>query len=528
MNINNSISKVIIDEETYKFMEEECIKNVNLKIETGGSIFGTIKEGILYITMASGAGNAKKSYAHIRTDSSYQSKMLRKAKNLGYSYLGDYHLHPFGFHNLSDTDLNTITNILKNENNILEDGLFCALLFVYDNQELIIYPFTATLNNKSEMIISKHLFEIINLENLKKTKDILVSEQLNLNNYKIQKPKKWKLYANNLIKNKKILKSLKGFVYPEEKRICISEKGNELKKQIKLKFKSKDNSIFYEKEKIEISYYNTDEFYNRISKLEIIDSVKGKRIAIVGCGSIGSRISLNLLSSGANELYLIDKDTLELENFIRWLAPIDWEKNIGRDKVKVLKEYLNTHFKNTSINTFNNDIVAEQGKINEEFKINNIDLIICSTDNDLSRRIISRISNNLKIPALYVTLSDGADSGQIILTENSLTSCYECFSNQLGQNDFSKQNSALYGRNTSVQGLAIDINTISSIASKIALNILKNGVDDTLNEYFRSNINDLGIMPNLIWFSNQKGWIFEYPFQKVSCIIPKDDNCYCN
>ena len=51
-----------------------------------------------------------------------------------------------------------------------------------------------------------------------------------------------------------------------------------------------------------------------------------KHVAVVGCGSIGSKIALALAMSGVEKLTLIDKKTLSVENIVRHVCPLSSAK----------------------------------------------------------------------------------------------------------------------------------------------------------------------------------------------------------
>lgn len=72
-------------------------------------------------------------------------------------------------------------------------------------------------------------------------------------------------------------------------------------------------------------------------------SIYNKRIAILGCGAVGSKIALHLFRCGIDQITLVDFDTLEPHNLCRH-ALLSTPFNKGRNKAELLKETFNKMF----------------------------------------------------------------------------------------------------------------------------------------------------------------------------------------
>lgn len=76
--------------------------------------------------------------------------------------------------------------------------------------------------------------------------------------------------------------------------------------------------------------------------LQTIQRIESARFLIVGCGGIGSLISLNIAGAGATNITIVDGDTIEESNLNRQFF---WEKkDIGKSKTAKLKETLENRF----------------------------------------------------------------------------------------------------------------------------------------------------------------------------------------
>ena len=107
-----------------------------------------------------------------------------------------------------------------------------------------------------------------------------------------------------------------------------------------------------------------------------------KNILIIGCGGVGSVLANLLIRGGLKKIKLVDFDVVDETNLQR---QIYFEKDVGKLKVKALREYLYQIDSNLDISIF-----AEQLTEKNIFSLTeNIDLIIDCTDNIHTRNIIN-------------------------------------------------------------------------------------------------------------------------------------------
>jgi len=67
------------------------------------------------------------------------------------------------------------------------------------------------------------------------------------------------------------------------------------------------------------------------------DALAQKKVGIVGCGSLGSKIAASLARSGVSKFVLVDEDILKFGNLVRHELDAD---NLGAHKVQALKSRL--------------------------------------------------------------------------------------------------------------------------------------------------------------------------------------------
>lgn len=81
--------------------------------------------------------------------------------------------------------------------------------------------------------------------------------------------------------------------------------------------------------------------------IEDMKSIGRAKVMIVGCGGIGSSLSMLLAGAGVREFYLIDADVIERSNLNRQLF---WTlKDVGQKKTHVLKKALEARFEGVAV-----------------------------------------------------------------------------------------------------------------------------------------------------------------------------------
>jgi len=214
--------------------------------------------------------------------------------------------------------------------------------------------------------------------------------------------------------------------------------------------------------------------------------LKNSSVLIFGLGTGGVQVAVNLAKCGVGSFYLIDPDRLEIGNICRHLAGIS---HIGRKKVLVAKDLLLEKNPNIKVYTFPIKVdETNKDKIKEIIK--DVDLIICATDNRESKLLINAININVKKIILFSGAFRRAYGGQILRVYPGETACYHCF--LLGMPDIETDQEISSDANADEiaysdmpvpiePGLAIDVEPIATMTSKLALQELIKGKESTLH-----------------------------------------------
>jgi len=175
--------------------------------------------------------------------------------------------------------------------------------------------------------------------------------------------------------------------------------------------------------------YIDQERYARIPGLEDLDN---KRVAIIGCGSLGSKIAANLAASGLRRFTLVDCDYYEPNNSVRHELGVE---SFGLNKEKALLIRLSSL--NPSVMEGSKSFTFHVGGPNffepERHFISLIkesDLIIDTTAIHSVSHFINELAFDLKIPAVFATVTNGAWGGEIIRVVPGKTPCWLCWLEQ--------------------------------------------------------------------------------------------------
>lgn len=267
------------------------------------------------------------------------------------------------------------------------------------------------------------------------------------------------------------------------------EEGFDYLSPIGEKFKaiSYSNNGTVKKEKITTHIINVGyEISSRHHGLIETGLLRNSSVLILGLGTGGIHIAINLAKCGVGNFHLIDPDRLEIGNICRHQAGLS---HIGRKKVLVAKDLLME--KNPDIKVSTYPIKADEvTKDKIQDIINGVDLVICATDNRESKLLINSININVGKTILFSGAFRRAYGGQILRVYPRETACYHCF--LLGMPDIETDQEISSVSNAEEiaysdmpvpiePGLAMDVEPIATMTSKLALQELIKDKESTLH-----------------------------------------------
>lgn len=246
-----------------------------------------------------------------------------------------------------------------------------------------------------------------------------------------------------------------------------------------------------------------DEIFSRNKGLIETKAISGKNVALFAVGSVGSEICSALAKAGVDDFSIMDNDRLEVRNISRHSAGLP---HVGRFKTRAMAQIVRETNPYSRVTTSEKQIGWENIEEVRQI-INKAHIVICTTDNRISRLIINRECVAAGKTCIYAGLFRRAYGGQIFRVYPQKYPCYQCFCMLLPEQADDQEISspeqarrfAYSDRPVAVEpGLANDISPISNMVTKLAIQELLKGTVTTL----RSLDDDL-VAPWYLWLNRR-------------------------
>lgn len=144
-----------------------------------------------------------------------------------------------------------------------------------------------------------------------------------------------------------------------------------------------------------------------------LDSLRDKKIGIVGVGSVGRKVALSLARMGVAKFYLVDDDIFLPGNIVR--HTLDW-KSVATHKVDALENQLKHIASSIEINVTKTNVAGQEATtaLNAVLsKLGNCDLIIDATTNPKVFNFLSAASVTYEKPMVWGEVFAGGIGGLI-------------------------------------------------------------------------------------------------------------------
>ena len=291
--------------------------------------------------------------------------------------------------------------------------------------------------------------------------------------------------------------------------------------------------FFFDGEKLEVESYELyQSIFSRNKGILETPVMQSKRAVILGCGSVGSLVAMELARAGVGNFVLVDPDTMEYHNICRHQCGIE---DVGDLKVNCLTRKLKNINPSVNIKTFGGEIQNIPKQILDEFCVPGDTVFVGCADNRTADVYSNRISIYYGAAFLSIGFWERAFAGEIfyhIPGENM--PCYECaLGNGSNLSARAEANHHIYSNQESTEGMkfepgiSVDINFITTIGIKLIIDILnKNNPDyrprllGHLTQYtLVSNTSDTEIGGEMVE-------IFSYPLQVTTSLrVGFGENC---
>lgn len=230
----------------------------------------------------------------------------------------------------------------------------------------------------------------------------------------------------------------------------------------------------------------TKDLSSRRQGLIETDLLKDATVFIVGLGTGGIQIALDLAKAGVDRFKLMDADRLEVGNISRHYAGISV---VGRKKVAAARDLLLEKNPMAEVEIYPVSAALEQRETLKSL-IEKSSVVICATDNRQSKLLINELCVNLRKPVIFGGAFRRAYGGQVFRVLPGESPCYHCFvlamPDREADAEISSQRDAEAIAYSDMPvaiepGLSIDVAPIANMVSKLALMELLKGKESTLH-----------------------------------------------
>lgn len=241
-----------------------------------------------------------------------------------------------------------------------------------------------------------------------------------------------------------------------------------------------------------------DIYFKRVRDLLNPDELAPKTVIIIGLGSGGSRVAVELTRAGLGRLVLVDLpgEKIEEHNVVRHELGYS---ALGQPKGAALAARLRDVRPNVSIESHELDVVRDISAFEAIVKKTGADLLLACTDGQDGRNAVNEVAVKCRLPAVFAGVYDNGVGGEVF-TYRPDNACFACFAKTKNRNEPSPTSSKSldysnpdYKEFRSILALNLDILQISILHARQAL-------DELLSPNSK-----IGSLPgNLIIFPNKR------------------------
>jgi len=214
--------------------------------------------------------------------------------------------------------------------------------------------------------------------------------------------------------------------------------------------------------------------------------LKNKTVLLVGLGTGGAHVAIELAKCGVGHFILVDRDRLSVGNVVRHPGGIS---QVGRYKVNAIRDLILE--KNPEADVSLHAVALDYENQNEirEF-VKRADVVICGTDNRPSKLLVNKLCVETGTAAVYGGAFRRAYGGQVLRVRPKQSPCHQCFISAMPEEATDVEIStasdaeavAYSDRPVAVEpGLSLDVLPIANLVAKLAMLELLAGEESSLN-----------------------------------------------
>ncbi len=207
----------------------------------------------------------------------------------------------------------------------------------------------------------------------------------------------------------------------------------------------------------------------RLGGVVDVEELARKHVLVVGLGSGGSTVALELAKAGAGRFTLVDPDRLEEANLIRHEGD---DRYLGWNKVDAVADLVRHRNPDAGVEAVAEDAFALGGRLSE--LVARADLVAGCTDAEPPKRLLNRLSIAAGVPAVYAGVYERGVGGEVIRCGGGPDDpCYACVTSVLKESAPvpPAQQEPDYGvvSPSSALGLGLDVRLVAHLHAKVCL-----------------------------------------------------------
>ena len=253
----------------------------------------------------------------------------------------------------------------------------------------------------------------------------------------------------------------------------------------------------------------------RLEGLYDTDALRDKSVVVVGLGSGGSTVALELAKAGVARFTLIDPDSLEEANLIRHECD---DRYLGENKAVAVADLIRHRDPDAEIEALAADVFDLGERL--ERLVNGADLVAVCTDAEPPKHLLNELCTLAGTPAVYAGVYARAAGGEVIRCAGGpADACYACVTSLLKETaptpvDESELDYGAVDADGTLHGapgLGLDVRLIAIIHAKVCLATL---------------VPELALDADVVLFGNrQMEGLFPRPLASALVHVARQEEC---
>lgn len=227
-----------------------------------------------------------------------------------------------------------------------------------------------------------------------------------------------------------------------------------------------------------------DEVFERVSGIVDTDYLADTTTTIVGLGTTGSTVAVELAKCGVGTFHLFDPDHLEVHNVARHVCDL---RDIGRQKTAAVAERVKGRHPGATVYTNTLNVTSARPDLRNA--ILDSDCVVVCTDTQVSRAVINEETVAAETTAVYGGAYERAYGGDVMRVRgDGEDPCYACVfgtpdanaqaaRNSDGSIDYSQASDAGNEDFNAEPGLSVDVGFIALLQTRYVLDTLLESSD---------------------------------------------------